>query len=99
MVWSMFFLAFVFVRREEALVGGVAHEVEAEEEGVAFDFLEFVVVGGGELALEDFESVEAEFGGVVEAGGEGAEFLAAEAPEGIGGDADAVGSGVFLGRR
>ena len=83
-------LALFLVGGEEALVGREAHQREAVDEGVAFDFLEGGVVGGDELALEDLEAVEAEAGGVFDAGFERAELVAAEAPERVGGNADRV---------
>lgn len=86
-------LAFFFVGREKALVGGEAHEVEAEGEGALFDFLKGGVGLVFHLDLEDFDAVEAHVGGEFEAFGDGAEFVAAEAPEGVGGDADGVVDG------
>ena len=86
------FLPSLLVRGEESLVGGIAHEVEAEDKGVALYLLEGGIVGGLELPLQDLEPVKTHAGGVFEIGVEGAQFLAAESPEGIRGNTDAVWS-------
>ena len=82
---------------EEALVGRVAHEIDAQQKGVALVFLERRVVrdlvGRRDLALENFEAIEAHPRGVVEAGRDVAQGLALEAPERVGRDPDAVRPG------
>jgi hypothetical protein len=83
-------LAFLFIGGEETLVGGEAHEVEAEGEGALFYFLQGGVGLVFHLDLEDFDAVEAHVGGEFEASLNGAELFAAEAPKGVGGDADGI---------
>ena len=72
--------SFLGIRGEETLVGGEAHEVEAEGEGALLDALESGVALILHLDLEDLDAVEAEVGGVLEADLDGTQFLAAEAP-------------------
>ena len=75
------FLAFGFIRGDKSLVGGIAHEVEPQNESAALGLPQ----GGRRpvlpLPLQDFHSVKAEVRCGFEAFGDGAPLLALEAPE------------------
>jgi hypothetical protein len=72
---------------DEALVGGEAHQRQAEGVGAALDVLERRVRLVPHLDVEHFDAVKAHVGRPVDAGLD-AESLAAELPERVGRDAD-----------
>src|SRR5690606_15434489 len=92
------FLPLGLIRREEALMGGVTHQVEPKNKGAPLDLHERLAIGRYKLTLKHFEAVEAYPRGVLDTDIDRPQILALESPKRVGGNADAVGGRARLRR-